>query len=274
MDGWIYILFAVGLSLVLSIAGIIQLAHGEVYMLGAYATYYFFVVFHLNFFLALVLSIIVIGLFGIGLEKVFFRPIRNKFESALVITLALIISLQALAAVSFGTRTKAITSTELFSGIVNIFGARIPLERLVVILISVVLTVALILFVNKTKIGQGMVAMSQDSTAAELQGIKVDRISSITMFLGCGLAAAAGSLMGVLFTISPDMGSSALMKGIAVIIIGGLGSIPGAVIGGLLLGLIDGIIPTLLSAQVASIIGFVIMIVILVIRPQGIMGHE
>lgn len=274
MEGWIYILFAVGLSLLLSIAGIIQLAHGEVYMFGAYATYYFFIVFGFNFFVSLIMSIIIIGLFGIVLEKLFFRPFRGKFEAALVVGIALMIGLQTLAAVSFGGRTRAITSTALFTGYIDIFGARMPVVRLVIILVSIVLTAILILFVQKTKLGQAMLAISQDPTAASVLGINIDRHSSIAMFIGCCLAAAAGSLMGVLFTISPDMGGPALMKGIAVIIIGGLGSIPGIIIAGLTLGLIDGIIPTILSAQVASIIGFIAMIIILIVRPQGLMGHE
>lgn len=274
MAGWIYILFAIGLSLLLSISGIIQLAHGEVYMLGGYATYYFFIVFGLNFFLSLVLSIIVIGFFGVALEKIFFRPFRGKFTTALVIGLALTVGLQTSAAVSFGSRTRTLTSTSLLTGYIEILGARIPETRLVVILISIALTTILLLFVYRTKIGQSMVAMSQDPTAATLQGINIDRVSSISMFLGSGLAAAGGSLMGFLFTIDPGMGGPALLKGIAVMIIGGLGSLPGAVIGGLILGLIDGIIPTIWSTQVASIIGFLAMIVILVIKPEGLMGHE
>ena len=119
-----------------------------------------------------------------------------------------------------------------------------------------------------------MLAISQEREGAALQGMNIDRISGVAMFLGCGLAAIAGALIGALFSITPTMGSFALMKGIAVIILGGLGSISGAAVGGLILGLIDGIIPALTTSHIAGLIGFGAIILILLFRPQGIMGHE
>jgi branched-chain amino acid transport system permease protein len=118
-----------------------------------------------------------------------------------------------------------------------------------------------------------MLAISQDRDGAALQGINIDGISAVAMFLGCGLAAIAGALVGALFSMSPTMGSFALMKGIAVIVLGGLGSIPGAVIGGLIIGLIDGIMPVLTTSHIAGLIGFAAIVMILIFRPQGISGH-
>ena len=137
-----------------------------------------------------------------------------------------------------------------------------------------VLLVALFLFIKYSKRGQAMLAISQDRDGAALQGINIDFVSALAMFLGCGLAAVAGGLIGSLFSISPTMGSFALMKGIACIILGGLGSLPGAVLGGFILGLVDGILPSFTTTHVAGLVGFATIIVILFFRPQGIWGHE
>jgi branched-chain amino acid transport system permease protein len=273
MAGWIYILVALGLTLVLSIMGIFQLAHGEIYMLGAYGTYYFCTVLGLHFLLALLISALLVGGLGIILEKLFLRPFRRsgQFIRSVIIMTGLILILQTTAVVFFGTSTKIVTTP--FPGVITAAGVTLSFERLVIIIVGVVFVAALFYLINRTKIGQAMVAISQNLDGAALQGINVDHISSITMFLGCALAAVAGSLMGAIFSISPFMGSFALMKGIAVIILGGLGSVTGAVIGGLTIGLIDGIVPPLASTQIASIVGFVAIILILQFRPQGLLGH-
>ena len=272
MIGWVYILVALGLTLVLSIMGIVQLAHGEIYMVGAYIAYYFCVKAGLNFFLALFISVILVGLLGIILEKLLLRPFRGQVERALIITIGLIIVLQTSAATFFGTTTEAIPNP--FSGVLTIVGVRVPWERLIVIMVSIALTSALILLIQRTKTGQAMVAVSQDRDAASLQGISVDFISSVAMFLGSAMAAGAGALVGSIYSLNPFMGTFAVMKGIAVIILGGIGSISGVVIAGLILGLIDGLIPPLLSVHMAGIIGFVVIILILLFRPQGLFGHE
>jgi branched-chain amino acid transport system permease protein len=271
LAGWIYILIALGMTLVLSIMGIVQLAHGEIYMLGAYVSFYFFNDVFSNFLLAIIVSTFLIGLFGVVIEKYFFRPVRGQLERALIVALGLILILQNAAVITFGGVTRVIPSP--FPGVLRISGITLSWERLIAILIGIVLVGALVVFIQMTKTGQAMVAISQDLEGAALQGINVNRVSSIAMFLGSGLAAAAGSLMGAMFSISPFMGGFALMKGIAVIILGGLGSIPGAVIGGLIIGLVDGMVPLILSAHFVGLIGGIVIILILILRPQGIMGH-
>jgi branched-chain amino acid transport system permease protein len=270
---WIYILVALGLTLVLSIMGIINLAHGEIYTLGGYVTYYLCADAGLNFLLALILATFLVGGLGIVLERLFFRPFRHgEFMRAVVMAIGLMLILQTIVVISFGGTAKVLISP--FPGVITIAGVTLSWERLVVILVSIIFVAALFFLIHRTKIGQAMVAVSQDVDAAALQGINADHISSLAMFLGCGLAAAAGALMGTVFSLYTSMGSFALMKGIAVIILGGLGSIPGAVIGGLILGLIDGVVPPLLTSQMASLIGFMAIIIILLFRPQGILGHE
>lgn len=272
MSGWIYILVALGLTLVLSIVGIVQLAHGEMYMVGSYIVYYFCVRAGLNFFLALPISVLLVGLLGIVLERYFLRPFRGNVEGAIISTIALILILQNGVVAIFGESYKDIPSP--VQGVLTVLGVRLSWERLITILVSIVLVSALLIFINKTKIGQAMVAVSEDRDAAALQGINVNRVSSVAMFMGCGLAAAAGALVGAIFDLTPFMGGFALMKGIAVIILGGLGSIAGAIIGGLILGLVDGLVTPLLSVQMAGIIGLVVIILILIFRPQGLLGHE
>jgi len=272
MSASIYILVAIGLTLVLSMTGIVQLAHGEIYMLGAYGTYYFCTVLGLHYLLALLISVLIVGLAGIPLEKIFFRPFRGQdFMPSVIIAVAIMIMLQTTAIVSFGGSIKVVTTP--FRGVVTVAGAAVSWERLLVIAISVVFVGGLFLLLHRTKMGLAMLALSQDIRGAALQGISADRVSSTAMFIGCALAGVAGGLMGAIFNLSPTMGSFALMKGIAVIILGGMGSLTGVVIGGLVLGLIDGIVPPLLNPQMGSLIGFICIILILVFRPQGIMGR-
>jgi branched-chain amino acid transport system permease protein len=268
----IYILVALGLTLVLSIMNIVQMSHGEIYMIGAYSVYYIVVSLGLNFFLALGISTLLIGGLGILLERLCFRPFRGQPDSALIISIGLILVLQNVVLSIAGGTPRSYSSP--FSGVLHILGTSISWQRLSIILIGFGLLVFLFLFVRMTKTGQAMLAISQDRDGAALQGININRISAVAMFLGCGLAAIGGALVGSLFSISPTMGSFALMKGIAVIILGGLGSIPGAVVGGLIIGLIDGIMPVLSTTYVAGLIGFGAIIIILLFRPQGIWGHE
>ena len=268
----IYILIALGLALVLSIMGIVQVSHGEIYMIGAYSVFYIVAVLGGNFFLALVLSTLFVGGLGIVLERFCFRPFRGRPDRAFTISIALILILQNVVLSLAGGNPRTYSSP--FTGVLHIFSITISWKRLIIVLVGLGLLVALFLFIKMTKTGQAMLAISQEREGAALQGMNIDRISAVAMFLGCGLAAIAGALIGALFSITPTMGSFALMKGIAVIILGGLGRISGAAVGGLILGLIDGIVPALTTSHIAGLIGFGAIILILLFRPQGIMGHE
>ncbi len=270
--GWIYVLVALGLTIVFSIMGIVQFAHGEVYMLGAYCTYWIAVVLGLNVFVALFLAALVMGAVGIILERLLFRRFRGQIEGSIIVAIGLILLMQTIAAIGFGTQDKWIPTT--IPGVLNIWNIKIPWERALSVIIGIILVFLLFLFIRKTKMGQAMIATSQDIEAATLQGIDVNRVSMVSMAIGCALAAIAGGLMGAIFGVQPVMGSYAMEKGIAVIILGGLGSIWGAVIGGLLLGLIDGLVPLGSNTTVASIIGFSIIVLILIFKPQGFLGHE
>jgi branched-chain amino acid transport system permease protein len=272
VSGGVYILVALGLTIVLSITRIVQLAHGEIYMLGAYCVYYLCTAMGFNFFVALLISMLLVGGLGILLEKCFFRRLRGQFLRSLIVGVALMLLIQNGVLVIAGGYPKAMPS--VFRAVLELGGVKIPLERLVVVLVGLGLIGAILFFVHKTRIGQAMVAISQDREVAALQGIDINAISAIAMFMGSGLAAVAGGLVGTMLSVSPLMGSFALIKGIAVIILGGVGSIPGAIIGGFIIGLVDGVVPVLVSTQAAGLVGLGLILFILLIRPQGIFGHE
>lgn len=268
----IYILVALGLALLMSIMNIVQLAHGEVYMIAAYIVYFFAVNVGLNFYVAFIIAVLAVGVLGIGLERFFFRPFRGKPDKALVLSIGLMLVFQNVVLAIAGGTPKSYHSP--FESVVSVGNVALSTERLVIIIAGFVLIVALFVFIRFTRNGQAMLAISQERDGAALQGINIDRLSAIAMFVGCALAGVAGGLVGALFTLSPTMGGTVLMKGIAVIILGGLGSVPGAVIGGLIIGLIDGLIPVFTTSYMGSLIGFAIVILILLVRPQGIWGHE
>lgn len=269
----IYVLVAVGLTLVLSIMNIVQISHGEIYMIGAYLVFYFSVSLGLNFYVAFLISVVAVGILGIILERVFFRPFRGKPDQALVLSIGLILVFQNIV-LAIASGTPKSYSSPFEKAVLNIGSTALSVERLVIIIAGFVLITALFIFIRFTRNGQAMLAISQEREGAALQGINIDRLSAIAMFVGCALAGVAGGLVGALFSLTPTMGGPVLMKGIAVIILGGLGSVPGAVLGGLIIGLIDGLVPLFTTSYAASLIGFAIVILILLFRPRGLWGHE
>jgi branched-chain amino acid transport system permease protein len=190
----------------------------------------------------------------------------------MIVSIGLMLALQNVMLAIAGGIPKSIKSP--FHGVVQASGITISWDRLTIVLAAVFLVTVLFFFVRMSKTGHAMRAISEDRVAASLQGISINRISATAMCLGCGLAAIAGAVVGPIFAISPTMGSFALMKGIGVIILGGLGSLAGAVCGGLIIGMIDGIVPLYTSGYAASVISFAMVILILLLRPQGILGHE
>lgn len=196
------------------------------------------------------------------------------FATALLAVIGLSMALQQFGILMFSSYTKWIVVPSSLSGTVTLWGASVSWLRLSSGIIGVALIVILLLFIRFNKIGHAMLAIPQDADASALQGINVNRISSLVVAIGCALAAVAGGLMGALLSLSPTMGSFALMKGMAVIILGGIGSLPGAIIGSLIIGLIDGIVPNYLNITIATIFGFAAIIIILLVRPKGLMGHD
>jgi branched-chain amino acid transport system permease protein len=272
MSGSIYVLVALGLSLILAVTGIVQIAHGEMYMLGGYITYSLCVQQGLPFVVSLVIATVVVGVLGVPIEKIFYRPFRHgDFEPMVIMGLALMLILQTSATLIWDPTFKFVHTP--FPGVYHIGSATITQERLIIIVVGTIFIVGFFLFLQKTRQGRAMRAVAQDMTAASLQGINIDHVSSLAMFLGCCLAGVAGGLMGAIFALSPYMGGPVFMTGISVIILGGLGSIVGAVAGGYILGFVNSITSLLFSLYIADAASFFIIILILLFRPQGLMGH-
>ena len=269
--GSIYILMALGLTLMFGMMHIINFAHGAVYMLGAFVIYYVFFQWGAPYFAAFLVAMVLLGAFGYLVERGIFRPIKGGIEPTLVALLALSTFLEAAGYPVFGQLDKHVPP--VFEGIRNVLGVMISVERLMIIPIAAALVLGLYLFITKTKIGAAMRAIEQDKEAAALQGVNVHVINGLAFAIGFALAAASGALIAPIFKLDPMMGDQPLLKAFIIIILGGLGSIPGAILGGLMLGLIDSTVATALGAEPAFLLSFVFIILLLLFRPAGLFGH-
>jgi len=267
-----YILISLGLTLIFSIMRIVNFAHGEFFMLGGYVLFIFFEVLHLPLIGSLVLTMAVLLLFGFFIEKLVFKPFREDPLNSLVISLGLAMLLQNAILLIFGGLERSIQSP--LGGVFCIGGLYIPKERLFIILSCLILTFGLFAFLKWTKTGFSMRAVAQDKEAAALHGIAIDRISSISFGIGCSLAAIAGGLLGMLFDLSPFMGAQPVMKAFIVVILGGMGSLPGVIIAGMIIGFIESFIASFLQTSFADLISFLLLVTILILRPQGILGKD
>ena len=266
----VYILVALGLTLIFSILEVINFAHGEFYMLGGFAAYYLSAVGGLNYVATLVLAMLLVGLAGVVAERLVFRHLRGKTLNAFIVSLGLLWVLQATAQLSFGVLDKSVPSA--VSGIVRLGGVIVSRERMFVILTAVALIVGLYLFLKFTRTGQAMRAVAQDAEAAALQGVNIELTSALGFGIGCALAGAAGALLAPIFAVSPTMGALPVVKAFIIIIVGGMGSLPGAVLGGLLLGEVEGVGTLFMSSAAVNILGFLMVIAILLLRPRGLLG--
>jgi branched-chain amino acid transport system permease protein len=275
MLGLNYALIALGLSLIFGIMGIVNFAHGEMYMLGGYVAYFLIGQFGLDFFSAIIGAVVIIGLLGMLFEKIIFRPLTMRPKEALTSMIAavgLAWVLQMLAVICFGDLDRKVPST--FKGIINMGGVVITKERLVTIIVGIVLVLLLNLFLLRTRMGIAIRAVAQDKEAAALQGVQVSRISALSFGIGCALAGSAGALMAPIFSVSPFLGGDVILKAFLVVILGGMGSIPGAMLGGLVLGFIESFGSLFFTVPTVSAITFSLIILILIVRPQGLLGHE
>jgi branched-chain amino acid transport system permease protein len=272
MMGMLYILVAVGLTLVFSIMDIVNFAHGEFYMLGGFISYILFGQLHLNYFLTILVALISVGLFSVLVERLVFKPFRGQILPAFIISLGLIWIFRESIRFIFGNWDKAIPVA--FPGIINLGKLTLSVERVSTALIGAILIFLLHLFIQRTKWGRAMRAIALDRDAASLQGINIDFISSLAFGIGCGLAAVAGVLLGSIYYASASMGAHMILKAFLIIILGGLGSIPGCLLGGLLLGFFESFGHTFLNIPTVTIITFAVIFILLVFRPQGLLGHE
>jgi branched-chain amino acid transport system permease protein len=270
--GAVYALVAMGFSLVYRTMGLVNFAHGDVVMIGAYVASTFYMSAKLPFALAIVLAIVVTGLIGVIIERVL-RPLENKdFDLMLIGTIGFGIVLEALATLVWGATGRAVPSP-VPAAPLDIFGIRVRTYNLVVLAIAALAMVALVLFLQRTKRGAAMQAVAMDYEAATAVGIHVGRSNAIAFSIGAGLAALAGGLVGPLLYVNPTMGGSLGIKGFAAAILGGFGSIPGAIVGGLAIGVLDSFSAGQFQGY-SDLVTFLVFTVIIMVRPTGLFGER
>jgi len=266
-----YSLIALGLTMIYGILYIANFAHGPIYMMGAFVCYFALTLLGAPYFLSILISMGAITILGTLAEKIVFRPLRNApHTTGFIGALGLFIVLENVAAILWGHDFR--TFPPIYTEVIKVSGIFLTLQRFLVILSSVLLILALNLLVHRTALGRNIRAVAQDRIAAALVGISVSRISMITFALGSALAAAAGALLGPIFVISPTMGTVPILKAFVVIILGGMGSIPGAILGGYILGMVESLGAGYISSKYMDLYAFVILLLVLAIRPQGLMG--
>ncbi len=272
--GSIYALVALGYTMVYGILEFINFAHGEILMIGAYVAYSLVVFAGIPIFPALILSMIICAGVGVVIERIFYRPLRNAHRlSPLITAIALSILLQSLILLIFGADIRTFRTQEIQKGH-TILGAVVTSHQLIIIATTIILMIALYLFVTKTKLGTAMRAAADNRNLAAMIGINVDRVIAIVFALGSSLAAAAGVLVAIEQNLEPTMGVTLGIKAFTAAVVGGIGNIYGAVLGGLAIGLIENIGIWFIPSGYKDAIAFVILVIMLLFRPKGIMGGK
>lgn len=272
--GSIYALIALGYTMVYGIVKLINFAHGDVFMVGSFVGFYSITVLHLPFIVSLILSMAVCAVFGVLIERIAYKPLRNATRIAALITA---IGVSLLIEYGFiyvrGAQPEAYPGDVLPEHAIQIFGAKINSQSLLILGVSVALMIILQFIVHKTKIGKAMRAVSFDAEAARLMGINVDRTISATFAIGSALAGAAGVVFGVYYIkIEPLMGVIPGLKAFVAAVLGGIGIIPGAMVGGLLLGVIESLVSAFGYSLWRDGAAFIVLILILIFLPSGLFG--
>lgn len=271
--GAIYVLMASGLSIIFSLLDIVNFSHGAFYMLGAYGVYFFLNYFNINFYISLFFSILVVSLIGIIVEKIFLKPIYGRDQlHPLVLTFGLSLIIPDIIKIFFGLIGKNIPyPTEL--GGAYIWGSVIvPKYQLFIIVVAFVSLVLVVLVINKTNLGMILRACTQDSLMTRLLGINSSKIWTIGFMVGVAFAALAGGIIAPIVSAIPDMGVTILLPSFVIVVVGGLGSLEGAIIAGLTIGIVSSFV-SLFAPAYTDVAIFFIMAIVLIIRPRGLMGH-
>jgi len=273
--GSIYALIALGYTMVYGIIKLINFAHGDVFMIGSFIGFYAIAKWELGFFPALLLAMLVCAIFGVLIERIAYKRLRNATRIAALIT-AIGVSLLIEYTTIFFRGAQPAAYPEVFKNkSLDIFGVQISSTSILILSVAVVLMILLQFIVHKTKIGKAMRAVSHDADAARLMGINVDNTISATFAIGSALAGAAGVIFGVYYTkIDPLMGVIPGVKAFIAAVLGGIGFIPGAMVGGMLLGVVESLVSALGFSLWRDAAAFVILILILIFRPSGIFGKN
>lgn len=276
--GSVYALIALGYTMVYGIAKMLNFAHGDVIMVGAFTSFTICSTMGMPNIVGVLVAVVVCTLLGMVIEKVAYKPLLNAASPLAVLITAIGVSylLQNIVLLKFGADTKSFTSVvsispiKLADGQITISG-----ETIVTILSCIAIMIGLMVFINKSKAGQAMLAVSEDKGAAQLMGINVDATIALTFAIGSALAAIAGVLLCSAYpALTPYTGSMPGIKAFVAAVFGGIGSIPGAFIGGILLGIIEIFGKAYISSQLADAIVFAVLIIVLLVKPTGLLGKN
>jgi len=274
--GSIYALFALGYTLVFGVLDILNLAHQAVFMLCAYAALVLVVHLHMPMFAALPAAVLLGGLLGLLVERIAFRPLRGRSDSniaGLISSIALATILEAVVSQVFGPDVERFPLGTVPTRTIQVGGAVVSELQIVIIAIAAAMLLGLTWLLRRTRLGRRIRAVAESPKAARVLGVDVDRIIAASFFVSSALGAAAGVLFGLAFNnVAPDMGRSVELKGLAVIVLGGMGSMPGAALAGLALGLLEVLTVATIGSSYRDAVAFGVLFLVLVLRPRGLLG--
>jgi branched-chain amino acid transport system permease protein len=266
-------LIAVGLVLIFGVMGVVNFAHGELYMAGAYTVVALYAGLGVPFFVAVAAGLIFVGLLGLVMEYALFRPLRDNPLGGLIASIGFLLILQTIAVLGFGVQMEHVSpSTQ--DKIVFSDGVVLTYQRFYVILATVVLLSALWFFLRKSKFGWALRACAQDREAAALQGMSINHTARLAMFIGAALAGVAGALTAPLVAPTPYMGHPVIITAFIIIIVGGIGSLEGAVLAAILYAFVNTFVTTIYDGTIANIVGLLLMLIVLIVKPTGLFGAK
>lgn len=269
-----YALLAAGLAVIFGVLNVVNFAHGALYMLGAFLAY--FLMPHTGYWVGLMAVALIMAAVGVGLQDALFRrlPPDGAFSRTLLLTLGLAMIAQNGAVLAWGAGPRQLEPGTAPGGQLHLGSAVLPTPRVLVVVVSAVVLTALFLLLTRTRIGRAMSGVAQNPTAALVVGISPTAVARVAMALGVGLAGLAGATLAPIFTVSPQMGITIVFKVFAIVVIGGLGSIPGAVAVSFAVGILESFAGGYGSAVTQSVLVFAFMIAIMLVRPQGLFATE
>jgi len=272
--GCVYILLATGLNIIFGVMKLVNFAHGQLLMIGAFLTWTISFMAGINAYVSILISMFVVALMGVGVERLTFRRVLGTDKlNEIFISLGLIYIFENIAILVWGVNSKQVVSP--FYGLSLSFqGVSITYDRVIAVFVVIAALAAFGILMKKTKIGLAMRATSQKNTTAMLMGINVERVYMLTFAIGAALAAVAGGLYGIIFSFDYQVGAMPTIIAFAIIIMGGLGSIKGAIVGGLLYGITEQLATLFFGGIWGSAVAFALLIVVLVLRPNGIFGEK
>ena len=268
----IYAMLAVGFTLIFGVARVLNLAHGSFYALGAYGAYVLTSIVGLPLWLAAILSVTGVAVFGVLVEKILIRPLRYSQLGVLMITLAIALVVEQTLFLTFGSEYRNVPA--FVDTKINIGGVDVAGQRLLTLVVAGVSIAVLYLFIQRTRLGSAILAISQDADAAKYMGIPSDRIFSLVMAISAALAALAGILAGPFLSVQPSMHLLPIVKAFAIVVVGGLGSIPGSILAAFMLGYAETIVAYEISTSWTEIVSVLATLLMLVFRPAGIFGKR